>query len=86
MSKSAVNCALWDIYAKLQGKSLAAALGGTSSKVETGVSIGVQESPQALVDVVTGYIKQGYRRIKCKIKPGKDYEYLAAVRAACGIP
>lgn len=82
MSKSSVNCALWDIYAKLACQPLATALGGTRSKVETGVSIGVQASPQALVDVVTGYIKQGYRRIKCKIKPGKDYEYLAAVRAA----
>ncbi|WP_155287694.1 o-succinylbenzoate synthase [Lacticaseibacillus zhaodongensis] len=82
MSKSAINCALWDIYAKQHGQSLAQALGGDKTKVETGVSIGVQESPEALVKVVAGYIKQGYRRIKCKIKPGKDYDYLAAVRAA----
>jgi O-succinylbenzoate synthase len=80
MSKSAVNCALWDIYAKQHGESLASALGGTKTRVETGVSIGVQASPEKLVEVVRGYIKQGYRRIKCKIKPGKDYQYLAAVR------
>ncbi|WP_125567386.1 o-succinylbenzoate synthase [Companilactobacillus insicii] len=80
MSKSAINCALWDIYAKQHDQSLAQALGGTKSKVETGVSIGVQDSPEQLVEAVRGYIKDGYRRIKMKIKPGKDYDYLRAVR------
>ncbi|MES5422567.1 o-succinylbenzoate synthase [Lacticaseibacillus paracasei] len=82
MSKSAINCALWDIFAKEANISLATALGGNKKKVETGVSIGIQATPQALVQVVNGYIEQGYRRIKCKIKPGKDYDYLAAVRKA----
>ena len=82
MSKSAINCALWDIFAKEANLSLATALGGNKKKVETGVSIGIQATPQALVQVVNGYIEQGYRRIKCKIKPGKDYDYLAAVRKA----
>ncbi|WP_279491367.1 enolase C-terminal domain-like protein, partial [Lactiplantibacillus pentosus] len=49
-------------------------------QVETGVSIGIQASPQALVTVVAGYLADGYRRIKMKIKPGKDYAYLKAVR------
>ncbi|MQS75449.1 o-succinylbenzoate synthase [Companilactobacillus halodurans] len=80
MSKSAINCALWDIYAKQNNLTLAKALGGTKDKIETGVSIGVQNSPEELVEVVRGYIKDGYRRIKMKIKPGKDYDYLAAVR------
>ncbi|WP_281165145.1 o-succinylbenzoate synthase [Liquorilactobacillus sicerae] len=82
MSKSAVNCALWDLYAKQNGVSLAKALGGSKTKIETGVSIGVQKSPQKLVEVVGSYLKAGYRRIKMKIKPGKDYAYLAAVRKA----
>lgn len=80
MSKSAINCALWDIFAKQRHITLAAALGGNRHHVETGVSIGVQKSPQQLVEVVREYIQQGYRRIKMKIKPGKDYHYLSAVR------
>lgn len=80
MSKSAVNSALWDLFAQQQHLSLAAALGGTKTKIETGVSIGVQSSPQTLVEAVRDYLNIGYRRIKMKIKPGKDYEYLAAVR------
>ncbi|MFT9457400.1 MAG: enolase C-terminal domain-like protein [Liquorilactobacillus hordei] len=42
--------------------------------------MGVQESPEALVKAVTGYIADGYRRIKMKIKPRKDYEYISEVR------
>ncbi|KRM89901.1 o-succinylbenzoate synthase [Liquorilactobacillus cacaonum] len=80
MSKAAINCALWDIYAQQKNQTLAQALGGDKVKVETGVSIGVQNSPEDLVVAVAGYIKDGYRRIKMKIKPGKDYEYIAAVR------
>ncbi|KRM85800.1 o-succinylbenzoate synthase [Liquorilactobacillus vini] len=82
MSKSAINCALWDLYAKQKGSSLAKSLGGSKTRIETGVSIGVQASPEKLVEVVGGYLKDGYRRIKMKIKPGKDYDYLAAVRSA----
>lgn len=80
MSKSAINCALWDIYAKQNKQTLAEALGGNKKKVETGVSIGVQELPEALVKAVAGYIADGYRRVKMKIKPGKDYEYISEVR------
>ncbi|MEE5988748.1 o-succinylbenzoate synthase [Ligilactobacillus equi] len=82
MAISAVNCALWDVYAKQAKQPLAEVLGGVRDKVETGVSIGVQSSPAELVKVVGGYIKEGYRRIKMKIKPGKDYEYIKAVRDA----
>lgn len=80
MSKSCVNCALWDLYAKEQGLPLYKAVGGNKEKVEVGVSIGVQSSPAKLVEVVRGYLKTGYHRIKMKIKPGADYEYIKAVR------
>lgn len=80
MAKSAVNSALWDLYAKEQNIPLAQALGGNKVKVETGVSIGIQESPDRLVQVVSNYLQEGYHRIKMKIRPGKDWEYLKAVR------
>lgn len=80
MAKSAVNSALWDLYAKEQGVPLARALGGTKTKVETGVSIGIQDSPDQLVQVVKRYLADGYHRIKMKIRPGKDLEYLKTVR------
>ena len=59
-------------------------LGGTRTRVETGVSIGIQSSPDKLVEVVDGYLSEGYRRIKIKIKPGKDWEYIKALRSTFG--
>jgi o-succinylbenzoate synthase len=84
MAKSALDCAIWDLYAKERNISLSQALGGTRDKVETGVSIGLQESPDALVRLVDKYMAEGYRRVKVKIKPGKDMTYLRAIRDTFG--
>lgn len=84
MARSAVDCALWDLYAKEQGISLSKALGGTRSEVETGVSLGVEKTPDDLLRTIDGYMKQGYHRIKCKIKPGYDIQYIEAVRREFG--
>ncbi|KAA8676017.1 o-succinylbenzoate synthase [Clostridium sp. HV4-5-A1G] len=84
MAKSSINCALWDLYAKENKLPLAKALGGTKDKVETGVSIGIQKDVQSLLDAVKGYIEDGYHRVKIKIKPGKDVEYMTAVRKKFG--
>ena len=50
----------------------------------SGVSVGIQRDPAALVDTVRGYLDEGYVRIKIKIKPGRDIADTAAVRDAFG--
>ncbi|MBX5477039.1 MAG: o-succinylbenzoate synthase [Clostridia bacterium] len=80
MAKSGIESALWDAYARAQGIPLWKALGGEEKPIAVGVSVGIQASPEALVDVVSGYVAQGYRRIKLKIEPGHDYDFVAAVR------
>lgn len=55
-------------------------LGGTRQRVEVGVSVGVQPSIEALLEVVEGYVSAGYQRVKLKIKPGWDVEPTRAVR------
>jgi O-succinylbenzoate synthase len=80
MAKAGLEMAYWDLLGKTQGRSLADMLGSLRQRVEVGVSVGIQASPQALVEVVEGYIAQGYRRIKIKIKPGRDVQEAAAVR------
>lgn len=82
MAKASLEMALWDILGKMQSRSLAQLLGGARPTVEVGVSVGIQESPQALVKTVAGYLEQGYRRIKIKIKPGRDVADAQAVRQA----
>ncbi|MGN0837556.1 MAG: o-succinylbenzoate synthase [Pyramidobacter sp.] len=83
-ARSAVDCALWDLYSKAQGVPEYKALGGVRNQVEAGVSLGVEKSPDDLCRTVEKYMKQGYRRVKCKIKPGQDIQYLRAVRERFG--
>ena len=80
LARAGLEMALWDLLAKIQGKSLAAILGGVVERVPVGVSIGIQQDPDVLVDVVRQYIEAGYRRVKIKIKPGRDVVEVEAVR------
>lgn len=80
MAKAALEGAYWDLYAKENNVPLHVALGGTKSEIEVGVSIGIQESKEELLKVVEGFVEEGYKRIKLKIKPGNDMAILKAVR------
>jgi O-succinylbenzoate synthase len=82
LAKAGVEMALWDLLGKRDGKSLREMFGGTRDKVEVGVSIGIQESAAALVRTVESYLQKGYRRVKIKIKPGREIEETSAVRDA----
>ena len=80
MAKAGVENALWDIEAQQKRIPLWQLLGGTHSEIACGVSLGIRENPQSLVQKVEQELACGYQRIKLKIKPGKDLEYVAAVR------
>ena len=82
MAKAGLEMALWDLEGKRQGRSLRQLLGGIKDRVEVGVSVGIQDSPDTLLGVVSGYLEQGYRRVKIKIKPGRDVAEAQAVRRA----
>jgi o-succinylbenzoate synthase len=82
LAKAGVEMALWDLLGKRDNRSLMEMFGGTRHKVDVGVSIGIQPSPQALVETVASYLGQGYRRVKIKIKPGREVEETSAVRNA----
>lgn len=82
LAKAGVEMALWDIWGKMAGKSLRQLLHGGLAHVQVGVSVGLQESPARLVEVVRGYLQDGYGRVKIKIKPGRDVMDARAVRDA----
>lgn len=82
MAKAGLELALWDLQGKREGRSLADLLGGARDRVDVGVSVGLQASPAALAQTVESYLAQGYRRIKIKIKPGRDVLDAQAVRRA----
>jgi len=80
MTKAGLENALWDIQAQRQGVPLARLLGGTAREIACGVSLGIQSDPETLLSQIERELEAGYQRIKIKIKPGKDVEFIAAVR------
>ena len=72
MAKAAVEMAAWDLYARQQGVPLSRVIGGSRTSIESGVSIGIQDSLEQLAERVEIERAAGYRRIKIKIKPGWD--------------
>ena len=84
MAKAALEMGCWEIESRLREQPLARTLGGTRSRVATGISLGIEADPDALVAKAQTAFEQGYRKIKLKIKPGKDVTYVQAVRDALG--
>jgi len=84
MAKAAVEMASWELAARLEGVPLARMLGGTRDEIATGISLGIQSSPEALVELALAARKNGYNKIKIKIAPGTDVEFVSAVREALG--
>jgi len=80
MAKAGVENALWDIEAQQKNLPLWKLLGGTRKEIACGVSLGIRETTHALVARVEEELGCGYQRIKLKIKPGKDLDFVAAVR------
>jgi o-succinylbenzoate synthase len=79
MAKASFDMAFYDLMAKQEHVSLSRFLGGTKTKVESGVSVGIQKDADKLVTVVDDYLHHGYRRIKIKIKPGRDIELVSTL-------
>jgi O-succinylbenzoate synthase len=80
MAKAGLEAALWDLFAKSKNISLSKMLGGTRNKIDVGVSIGIQNSITELIKKVEGYLAEGYKRIKIKIAPGNDIQFIQALR------
>lgn len=84
MAKAAVEMAILDAQLRARGESFAEYFGAVRTAVDCGVSVGIHPSIPALLETVGGYLGQGYRRIKLKIKPGWDLEPVRAVRERFG--
>jgi O-succinylbenzoate synthase len=84
MAKAGLELAVLDAALRAEGRSFGEYAGAVRDRVASGVSVGIQRDPAALVDAVRGYLDDGYVRIKIKIKPGRDVHDTAAVRDAFG--
>jgi O-succinylbenzoate synthase len=81
MAKAAVENALWDAEAQQKQQPLWKLLGGTRREIQCGVSIGIQDSVEQLLEKIETELASGYRRIKVKVKPGWDVKVLERIRS-----
>jgi O-succinylbenzoate synthase len=84
MAKASIETACWDLEAKKLGVPLWRHLGGVNQTIECGVSIGIQDSVEQLIDKIRVEVDAGYKRIKIKISPKWDYDVIKAVRKEFG--
>ena len=82
MAKAAIETACWDLEARREGLPLWKMLGGVRREIACGVSIGIQDSVDALLEKIAEEAAAGYQRIKIKIKPGWDVGVVERVREA----
>ena len=84
MAKAAIEMAVLDAELRSKRESFAHYFGAVRSAVDCGVSVGIHRTIPDLIETVGGFLDQGYRRIKLKIKPGWDVEPVRAVRERFG--
>ncbi|HEX9185512.1 MAG TPA: o-succinylbenzoate synthase [Vicinamibacteria bacterium] len=81
MAKAALEMAVWELWARRDGVPLWRLLGGRGGEILAGVSVGLQRDTSALLEKVEAEVAAGYRRVKVKIKPGRDVALVEAIRA-----
>jgi O-succinylbenzoate synthase len=81
MAKGAVENAVWDGLAIAKQQPLWKMVGGSLQQINCGVSIGIQDSPEQLLEKIAIELEAGYQRIKVKVKPGWDINVLERIRS-----
>lgn len=84
MAKAAVETAIWDLEAKKLNVPLWRHIGGVRNEIACGVSIGIQDSVEQLIEKIQTEVDAGYQRIKIKIAPHWDFDVIKKVREKFG--
>lgn len=84
MAKAALEMGMWGLAATKAGVPLARLIGGTRDRIATGISLGIQRDVHALIQRAEAAIAEGYNKVKIKIAPGHDVDWVRAVRTAVG--
>ena len=81
MARGGLETAVWDLAARLDGVPLWQKIGGGARReIPCGVSLGIQDSVDQLLEKIERELAAGYQRIKMKIKPGRDVDDVRRVR------
>jgi O-succinylbenzoate synthase len=81
MARGGVEAAVWDLQARRNNNPLWKEIGGGArTEIPCGVSIGIQDTVEQLIEKIETELAAGYQRIKMKIKPGWDVDAIRKVR------
>ena len=80
MARGGMETAIWDLQSRLNNEPLWKTIGGARREIACGVSIGIQNTVDELLNKIETELAAGYQRIKMKIKPGWDVDILRQVR------
>ncbi|HEY7926592.1 MAG TPA: o-succinylbenzoate synthase [Candidatus Dormibacteraeota bacterium] len=83
-ARAGVEEAFWSLQAAAEATTLGTLMGGESTHVPVGESVSIAQTVGETLEEVGLRLREGYQRIKLKIRPGWDVEPVAAVRAAFG--
>ena len=84
MAKAAVEMGTWGLAATMAEMPLSRFIGGARSSIATGISLGIERTPAALVAKARAAVAEGYRKVKIKIMPGSDVDFVRAAREELG--
>ena len=79
-ARHAVDQALWDLEAKLTGRSIWDLTGIRQKPIQSGMTIGIESSPEAMAARATA--ATGFRTLKIKLDAEQSIERVRAVREA----
>ncbi len=80
MAKACMEDAIWDLYGQIENKSLQKLIGGTKESIPSGISLGIQQNVDILIEKIGKALEKNYQRIKIKIEPGWDVEIVKKIR------
>ena len=84
MAKAALEMGCWALAAEQAKLPLARLIGGTRERIATGISLGIQRDVHALIAKTRESLAVGYQKVKITIAPGRDVDWVRAVRTAVG--
>src|SRR5262249_20626759 len=81
MARGGLEAAVWELAARAANEPLWKTIGaGARREIPCGVSIGIQDTVEQLLEKIETELAAGYQRIKMKIKPGWDVDVVRRVR------
>lgn len=80
MAKAGIEMAVLDWFGKASGQPLFRILGGSREEIPTGISLGIEDRIEDLLDRIEREVARGYQRVKVKIKPRWDVDTVAEIR------